>query len=92
MNDDGNLDQEEQAAIREWLRTKDVKRCPFSNLSFQSPSNYWYCGKVCPTIFPRLGGCAVNCCPCYQYAKSYVVRKARLILARKGRLRRDKTK
>ena len=91
MKDDGNLDQEEQAAIREWLKTKDVERCPFSNLIYQAPGNYWYCGKVCGTIFPRLQGCVIDCCPCYKYTKSYVVRKARLLLARKGRIKKCKS-
>lgn len=99
MKDDGNLDQDEQSAIRKWLKRKDWDKCPFSDLMrLSAPHDYsraeWFCIRICGRMFPQIlklrDGAGGYPCPCMHYADSYVVRKARIVLARKGRLGRIK--
>ena len=77
----------EVRAIRTWLKSAKSKlwaTCPFLE-------NWEGRCLVCRAIFPKLARKQVEenyetGCPCYLYSKSYVVRRARLILARHGRV------
>lgn len=88
------LEHKDVHAIRVWLKTVKSTRwmdCPFDDRC-----------EVCYTIFPKLvskqeaqsstptnpslKGLMPIGCPCYLYSKSYVTRRARLILARHGRV------
>jgi hypothetical protein len=85
---------------------KQEARCPFveeiiahTYASVCKPPSP--CQELCPAIFPRLAkkraamvGISFQPlrCPCYYYPRSYVVRVARILLARKGVTNERKTK
>ncbi len=86
---DWKLLPEEMHEIKDWLkRTTSHRshRCPFSGEEA--------CLEICQVMFPKTAkewGCRdFNECPCDVYSPSYVVRKARLVLARGGRLHRER--
>jgi len=101
MKDENTLDQEERHAIRQWLNNgAEVRRrrCPFYVLSIERRDGQTtYCKTICKRMFPKIGNISdvfpeLRPCPCERYDGSYVVRKARLVLARKGVLRHERKK
>lgn len=96
--EDGHLDAEEVQAIRDWLKFDTHWRenlCPFAELSDCSGvETGWFGQHICHRMFPRAKGCSIavltcSTCPCTVYTAAYVRRKARIIVARNGRFKRD---
>lgn len=94
------IDKEEMKKIRDWLsldaKTQAVD-CPFAILSGRFPmTRDTSCRGICHKLFPKskkpMEGSDINPCPCHVYSKSYVRRKARILLARKGKWEREPRK
>ena len=85
------LDIEELHQVREWLKHRGkAYKCPFEELAdVEGVAREWFCARVCSQMFPKVRPWEYVC-PCDKYNKSYVVRKARIVLARKGYLGRKK--
>lgn len=104
MKSNGDLEQEEVQAIREWLKSPNKSReCPFKELPDWGNVEGWYCHKLCPSIFPTLAEKRLAHmlspmevkwgalgCPCTLFSHSYVTRRARLLVVRNGRRRRER--
>jgi hypothetical protein len=92
------LTAEQLHGVREWLklpRAGQPHTCPFYD---KWVAEYWWaptgvdtnasdCYVTCPAIFKSLQKKRKTLkvfCPCKAYAHTYVVRKARLLLSRKG--------
>ena len=99
MKNENTLDQEERHAIRQWLNDGAeirCRHCPFYMLSIKRHDGQTtYCETICKRMFPKIGTISdafpdLRPCPCERYDGSYVVRKARLVLARKGVLRHER--
>lgn len=95
------LKAQHRRAIRAWLkhdRDKQKASCPFDNLIMDDLAQIFVlggeledeCETVCPVLFPTLAGKRAKSfsrvCPCSFYSHKYVVRVARLVLARGGRI------